>query len=388
MKPSSFIFLLAGIFQISYLTSARADVLDNWTTTQVNTNSYGLQNVVYGNGCYVAVGEYSDFGAIYSSADGFNWTLRYSDPGAWGLKMAFCGGRFAGVSSWGITVVSTNGTNWTAGALPYQYAGSFGMPFDAGYGLGVYVVVGQTNGVGTILTSTDAITWTSRRSAPRQAGPVVSLTYGASTLVAVGNNDGFEYTSSDGVHWTQSSIPGGNQISFGNGLFFVPLNNQTNLISLDGFTWSQQATGLTNRLGKIVYVNGIYLSGGTSLATSSDGTNWFQYPQTIPGTSNIATDGTRLVTVSGFYSGLYWHNSFSYVSDVLVGVQMTNSPSPRIALSGLVGRNYQIQSADILTTGSNNWRTNATLQLTNTPYIWTDAAATNSQRFYRGVLLP
>jgi hypothetical protein len=62
-------------------------------------------------------------------------------------------------------------------------------------------------------------------------------------------------------------------------------------------------------------------------------------------------------------------------------------PSP-VALSGLVGRNYQIQSADMLTAGANTWRTNATLQLTNTPIVWTDATATNSARFYRGVLLP
>jgi hypothetical protein len=67
---------------------------------------------------------------------------------------------------------------------------------------------------------------------------------------------------------------------------------------------------------------------------------------------------------------------------------MTNNPSPKIAISGLVGRNYQIQSADVLTAGSNNWRTNAALQLTNTPYVWADTTATNSVRFYRGVLLP
>ena len=67
---------------------------------------------------------------------------------------------------------------------------------------------------------------------------------------------------------------------------------------------------------------------------------------------------------------------------------MTNNPTPKVALSGLVGRNYQIKSVDALTIGSSNWRTNATLQLTNTPYVWTDSTATNSARFYRGVLLP
>jgi len=66
---------------------------------------------------------------------------------------------------------------------------------------------------------------------------------------------------------------------------------------------------------------------------------------------------------------------------------MTNNPTPKVAISGLVGRNYQIQSTDALGAG-NNWRTNAMIQLTNTPSIWIDVNATNSARFYRGVLLP
>jgi len=85
--------------------------------------------------------------------------------------------------------------------------------------------------------------------------------------------------------------------------------------------------------------------------------------------------------------GYAW-NSFTFTSDVLVGIRTTNTPASSLAISGLVGRNYQIQSADVLPAGSNNWRTNLTLQLTNTPYFWNDNTATNSARFYRGVLLP
>jgi len=86
------------------------------------------------------------------------------------------------------------------------------------------------------------------------------------------------------------------------------------------------------------------------------------------------------------FGNIYYYG-YALLSDPLVSIRMTNNPPSKVVLSGLVGRNYQIQSADALGAGS-NWRTNATMQLTNTPLVWTDSTATNSARFYRGVLLP
>jgi hypothetical protein len=99
----------------------------------------------------------------------------------------------------------------------------------------------------------------------------------------------------------------------------------------------------------------------------------------------VATDGTRLIACSAL--GNVSFNSYIRDSGPLAGIRFTNNPARGIALSGLVGRSYQIQSTDALD-ASSNWRTNATFQLTNTPYVWPDTTATNSARFYRGVLLP
>ena len=171
-------------------------------------------------------------------------------------------------------------------------------------------------------------------------------------------------------------------MSFGNGLFFVPLNNKTNLISADGVNWTTKLTGLTNQLMAITYAHGIYMSpvwfsqNGTNqsgLATSADGTNWFQYPQPLPanqsmgGFNNIvATDGSRLVLLDYYYPQSFnGVTNYAKICYPLVGVRLTNSPAKSLALSGLVGRNYQIQSIDALNAG--NWRTNLTLQLPNTP---------------------
>ena len=179
----------------------------------------------------------------------------------------------------------------------------------------------------------------------------------------------------------------------------MPLNNMTNLISTDGLTWSPKPTSVTNQLEAITYANGIYLAlaAGSSqswLASSVDGTNWFQYPQPLPTSSfmgnynNIfATDGSRLVLLDNLYGVFPNSTNYARICYPLVGVRLTNSPPRSLAISGLVGRNYQIQSSDSLGVTA-SWSTNANFQLTNTPYVWSDSTATNSARFYRGVLMP
>src|SRR5882757_8024331 len=99
MKQIWQLLLLGSIFLQG---NARADVLDNWTTNQVTTNSVALNHIVYGNGRYVAVGERGDAGGIFSSEDGLTWILRYSDINAWGLTLRYSGGRFVGVGGWEI----------------------------------------------------------------------------------------------------------------------------------------------------------------------------------------------------------------------------------------------------------------------------------------------
>jgi hypothetical protein len=404
MKQIASIFLLTGIFLGSIDITTRADVLDNWTTNQITTNSFGLNHVVYGNNIFVAVGEESDSGGFYTSADGFHWTLQYSEPNSWGLTMNYSAGHFAGVGpalGHGAADVSADGTNWTTTLFP-NYGASVFTPMSITYGHGLYVAVGSTNNVGSIFTSPDGITWTLRGASLSPGGPIADVAYGAGKFVAIGDNDGLEYTSITGTGiWAKSNLPGGNKISYANGRFFVPLTSGSNLLSADGINWTLKPTGLTNTLGAVFYRNGIFMAKcgfsitGSYLATSTDGINWATYAKPLPGDgtrdANLATDGTRLVTVTGVpvYGGLpNAYNGFVYTSDVLVGIRSTNAPAHQLALSGLVGRNYQIQSADELPAGPNDWRTNFVLQLPNTPYVWTDATATNSKRFYRGVLLP
>ncbi len=399
MKPKFLIIcLLHSVLWAIAVSNVRADFLDNWMTNQITTNSFGLHHIVYGNGIYVTVGELGDSGGFYTSGDGVNWKLQYSEPNSWGVTLDYSAGHFTAVAphSGGFNAadVSSDGTNWTT-YLFYQYGFLF-TPSAITYGNGLYVVVGSTNNnhVGSIATSPDNVTWTPASFEPSAGGSIASVVYSPDydMFVALGNNDGYEYEYyNDGGPWYRYNIQGGNKIYYGNHFFIVPLNNQTNLI-YDGNFWSAEPTGLTNMLGKVTYGHGVFMAQcGVSLATSTDGTNWFNYAKPLPNSKtsgyddSLATDGSRLVAVGA--AGYPYANSFVYTSGPLVGVGMNNNLTPNVTISGLVGRKYQIQSSDALGV-ENNWRTNATFQLTNTPIVWTDSTATNSARFYRGILLP
>ena len=385
---------------------AGAEALDYWTTNHISTNYFGLRCVAYGNGRYVAAGGFSDWGVILSSEDGQNWLTRSVGGGPGGNSglafvesVIYAGGRFVAVGFWGGTAASTNGIDWTIGNVPAP--GLTDGLYGVAYGNGTYVAVGGGASYAdqNVFTSSDGISWTAQHSTSPAGASLGDVAYGAGRFVAIGinrgsvNDSGHLYTSTDGTTWTQQSISGGAQVSFCNGRFLIPLAAGTNLISTTGTGWGVQGTGLTNLLGKITYANGSFLArAGSGLAASPDWTHWFQYPQTLPGTSTVATDGQRLVTVGNNTAPFVpmYADGYTYVSDLLPGIRLTTARPPTLALSGLAGRSYRIDCvAALAASGSNSWQAGTPAQLTNSSVLWTDTAAANAPaRYYRAVLLP
>jgi hypothetical protein len=149
----------------------------------------------------------------------------------------------------GSVITSSDGVTWTRGVS----ASNVGL-YGATYGAGLYVIVGGPTGVGAdIETSPDGFTWTVR------ANPVdttlYSVTYGGGLYVAVGerlaDTTGYILTSPDGTVWTQrvsptmrSGFPYRNVI-YGNGLYVIIGSKQTGgpainriVTSPDGITWT------------------------------------------------------------------------------------------------------------------------------------------------------
>ena len=129
--------------------AAVAAGLDNWQWQNPRPQGNELLSVAYGNGTFVAVG---NWGTIVTSSDGINWSWRDSRT-----------------------------TNFLAAVT---------------YGNGTFVAVGAA-----IVTSTDGVHWTRRSDG--NGNYLYGVTYTNDRFVAVGMGSAI-LQSSDGEHWSRS----------------------------------------------------------------------------------------------------------------------------------------------------------------------------------------
>lgn len=407
-----------GIFRASALLifigilpppNLRADALDQWTTNQftgfARSSDYGyqVQGVAYGNGRFVAVGRYagSDFGFIESSEDGVTWTKqRDGDFGGSTVlvleDVTFGNGMFVAVgwdfyNSSGNLYSSTNGIDWQS-----RTNATVSNFYGVTYGGGRFVAVGDGWVPGTfiftnanIYTSEDGMNWTVRNSGSpaNDVHTIYDVAYGPGRFVAVGEG-GFVYTSTFGNTWTRSHPGGGSTVSYANGLFIIPFGPGTNLVSSDGLSWTTLTNNTASWFGRVIYGNGLFLAlSSTYLFTSTDGTNWVQRGISATGMVDVVFGPRRGVAVgSSPYIPATGYDALTFASDPFVAVSAGSGFPPSLNLSGLTNHSYRIEWQTNL--AETNWLPLTTLPLTNSPTTWTDADATNAQRFYRAALLP
>jgi hypothetical protein len=397
-KTQSFSRLIIILIAASAaIISANGDSLDNWTPANVDTSLSGgpygsvLRSVAFGNGRWVAVGQYasSDNASIQTSEDGINWALRTTgDFSIFDLfDVTYANGVFVAVgwdAYFGRNIYSsTNGINWTPHTTtPATF-------YAVTYGKGRFVAVGNTTNDQNIYFSTNGANWvaTDSGSYPNYLRDVA---YGANIFVAV-DGAGYLYQSSNGTFWTSAANDrASDRISFCNGLFFVPAGQGTNLISSDGLNWTLVTNNTGDAFGHVINAGGVFVAlGGTNVYSSMNGTNWQKRNFQIT-TNGVPTDlafGAQNIVITGYASpSVPTSRPLAYVSEPLVFVAARNSFPPQLTISGLTGRTYRI---DILTdVTSSSWQNLTNLNLTNGPVTWTDMQATNSSRFYRAVLLP
>jgi hypothetical protein len=95
-----------------------------WTMTSLNESCH-LESIAFGNGAFVATGAN---GGILTSPDGINWTeLLTGAKAAYGL-VSFCNNEFVALGDGGTISTSPNGVNWTNSSSSYQAVFTVGKP--------------------------------------------------------------------------------------------------------------------------------------------------------------------------------------------------------------------------------------------------------------------
>jgi hypothetical protein len=211
----------------------------NWDPQNVGSNRH-LMDVIYANGRFVAVGALYDAAGMHSlaftSSDGVAWNERPTNS-RWWKSVAYGNGQFIAVGDYTIDT-SPDGITWTR-RTPFAYVQFYGVAF----GNGTFVAMGVFNdGRGNLYYSVqhsgDGISWT---GAPAPASTVLrGITFGNGQFVMVGDG-GVIFTSTDGNSWTQQGSTGRtlNDVTFANGNFIAVGNFGMVLRSADAITWYQ-----------------------------------------------------------------------------------------------------------------------------------------------------
>lgn len=245
-----------------------------WTERSSDTAS-NLNGVAYGNGIFVAVGEY---GTILTSKNGATWTVRTSGIEETLHSVTYGGGTFVVVGERGTVLTSRDGINWAK-----RTSGISWDLNDVTYGDGIFVAVGD---LGTILISRDGEKWGVKTLGTVIGYNLRGVTYGDGVFVAVGDV-GPILTSRDGIAWTERMSPAAflEDVAYGNGTFVAVGVGGTILTSKDGIKWTVRS-GANSLLAAILNFFDVTYGDGTFVAvgfggipcTSTDGSSWT--PQT------------------------------------------------------------------------------------------------------------
>ncbi len=288
----------------------------NWVS-RVSGVGEGVRFVVRGNGLWLAAaGE-----QILTSTDGTTWFVSPATPGLDDLgHVVFFGGRFL-ASGWrGRIWSSVDGVQWT---IAYSQTGAYFTGIAAGGGR--VIAVGNLQGKVCAVTSTDGTTWTDTSAA---MSGLVTDSFASKPIVFV-NERWFLLgsdlkTSTDGVTWTTLNAGfAPNDIGFGGGRYVCAVSGSA-AVSTDLSTWTTTplpVLGGAREARAVVFgpIGFVIVGAGGFIGTSSDGANWVnRCNNKIPDNlRRIAyADGRWLVAgEAGVYSspdGVAWSTAASF----------------------------------------------------------------------------
>jgi hypothetical protein len=191
------------------------------------------------------------------------WTWRNPLPQGNELTdIAYGNGRYVAVGVEGTLVVSTNGRDWSV------HTAEYGTFTSIVYGDGLFAALAD----GFLYTSTDGITWTNRVLPTFGRAQISWLAFGAGRFVGVGSA---LVSSDDGISWIEhTNTPPSSYaaVTYGNGLFVVNAYNGT-LTSSNGIDWVHYPIG--GAFPSLAAGNGVFVAHNYGqLLLSTNGVDW------------------------------------------------------------------------------------------------------------------
>lgn len=229
-----------------------------WLPSNAGTVSR-LDAIAFGNGVFVAVGGLGSK-PMFTSSDGVNWTPRTTTIAGGYLDVVFNGEVFFVLAGKGAFGTSGDAVQWVTGKIP-----SSQDPAAVAFGGGTWVVAGyKPSGSphGMLWTSTDLREWTPRDSmAPNHL-------FGAGQLqgaFVVAGQNGVMSSSPDGAIWTPRDSRTGGFIwdLAGNGDYLVAAGQYGRMCySANGTEWTRAETGVAGHLTGVTYGAGTFVAVG------------------------------------------------------------------------------------------------------------------------------
>lgn len=273
--------------------------MENWTT-QNSGSDQDLNDVVWNGSIFVAVGNY---GKIITSSDGITWTSRTSGTTTSNFeKIYWLGGKFIAVggADGGTMAVSSSydGIYWNySSGLPggaFKYAAWNGTH---------YIIAGSS---GNVWRSNDAVTW----SYVTNLNLCRSLIYANSIFVLLTDTD--IKTSTDGVTWTSRKSGTYLDITWASYQFVAVGQNGAIATSSNGINWSGMTSGTTVMLINVTYGDSLMVAGGQNglILTSSNGGETWAIRRAQDG-----VDIDNLKWLNNQYIGVRWNGGIIVSND-------------------------------------------------------------------------
>lgn len=167
-----------------------------WTERNLDFWTLGLNNVAYGNGVFVTVGNHD---VIYTSTDGISWSFASNTAftGEHLNDVKFLNNKFVAVGHNGRVIHSNDGVNWAT-----SNTDGLSQLHGIAYGNGKYVASGQSDGAeGVLLMSNDLTNWTGIN--PAASSIIKRIAFDDNKFVGASGSG--VLISTDGVNWELTS---------------------------------------------------------------------------------------------------------------------------------------------------------------------------------------